>query len=524
MSKISQKLKNLPIEPGCYLFKNKQEEVIYIGKAKNISKRVKSYFRKNLDEKTGQLAAAVADVDFFVTDNELEAFLLEAKLIRDRQPKYNLKLKGGVRYAYIKISAEKFPRLETVRSFGRHDKVFGPFVLSQVRQDLIRLANILFKLKSDNRQPVKVGSRYKIRCSTAPWTRLVSEREYKKDVAKAELLLKGKTFDLIKKLKKEMQGFSADRQFELAKIRRDQISALRNLTQKQTVQLRTAYDQDVINYIKTADTFFVQLFNINKGVVSGRLEFKFSLDKVSQKPADFLAEFISQYYYSHEIPQEIIIPDNLASRSILVEYLTKLAGRQVNIIVPQKGDKLRLLELVRKNIAANLKRGDSALFNLQLGLGLAHLPQVIECFDVSNLGDSNIVGSMVNFKNGLSDKNSYRRFKIKWQRGQSDFAAIREIIFRRYYRLKIENAKFPDLILVDGGKPQLTAASQALKRLGLSLPVAALAKKQEELFLVGKIDSIKLAKQSDALRLIQKIRDEAHRFGIAYQRSLRRIN
>src|SRR3989338_1916123 len=347
MSSLSHKLAYLSNNPGCYLFKNKASKIIYIGKARNLKKRVKSYWQKNSEDiKIRKLVEEIADFDFIITDTEVEALLLEAKLIKENQPKYNMELKGGVRYAYIKITNEDFPRLETARTFKRSDKIYGPFALASTRKNLIRLANSLFKLRTEKRKSDQVGNKYRIRCSTAPWLRLVTKEEYQRDIAKAEMLLKGETKNLIKELEEEMNNFSQDQQFELAKLRRDQIQALENLAQEQKVQLRKAYDQDVISYVKLANKFVVQLFNINKGVVSGRKEFKFKI----HRSEEFLFDFLTQYYYSNEIPQEIIIPAKIKDQKILENYLTKLSGRKTEITIPQKGDKLKLLELVKKNI------------------------------------------------------------------------------------------------------------------------------------------------------------------------------
>ncbi|OGY53584.1 MAG: excinuclease ABC subunit C [Candidatus Buchananbacteria bacterium RIFCSPLOWO2_01_FULL_46_12] len=538
MSILSQKLKNSPHQPGCYLFKNRPGKIIYIGKAKDLKKRVSSYFRKNLEYKTQKLSEEIFDVDFFVTDSEVEALLLEAKLIKENQPKYNLELKGGVRYAYIKITSEQFPRLETVRLFKRQDKIFGPFAIADNRKSLISLANELFKLRTSKERVVKIAQRYRIRCSVPPFIRLTTPEEYQKDVEKAALLLAGKMDHLISSLQAEMRQYSGQNNFELAKLRRDQIKALVQLSEKQKIERRKNYDQDVINFLISLNKFVVQLFNINKGVVSGRKEFRFPLAKVNADPSVALADFISQYYYSNEIPQEIIIPQKVKNQKALGVYLTKLAGRKTELTVPQKGDKVLLLGLVKKNLVSALKRGDSALAELQDKLSLPAFPSVIECFDVSNLGANQIVGSMVYFKDGRPDKNNYRRFKIKWpayvptasglrrvnnaqKQQQSDFDAMHEIVYRRYARLVTEKTALPNLVLIDGGKPQLSAARQALKQLGLQIPLAALAKKQEELYLPGRSFSLRLNRTSGALKLVQRIRDEAHRFAIGYHRLLR---
>lgn len=518
------KLKNLPTKPGCYLFKNSAKKIIYIGKAKNIRKRVASYFKPELiDYKTRELISEATGLDFIITSNELEALLLEARLIKEHQPKYNIRLKTGVQYAYIRITDELFPRLETARTISKKDKVFGPFVSGQTRKELIWLANILFKLRTSKVKPRQVGKTYYIRISTHPWLRQVTAEEYAEDIKKAELLLRGNNRELIGQLQLEMRKFSDRKEYELALAKREQIKALQDLADKQKIYLSKSYDQDVINYIATDKFVVIQIFNIYKGVVSGRKEFKLPAAGYLDKP-QVISDFIKQYYFVQEIPQEIIIPEKIQEQKLIEKYLSKRAGRIVKIFVPARGDKLKLLQLLKENILASLKTGDSSLFELQNVLNLPNLPRVIECFDVSNIGSKNMVGSMVNFSDGRLDKNNYRRFKIKTVRGQSDFDSMKEIIFRRYYRLKIENTPMPDLIMVDGGRPQLSAARLALRKLNIRIPIIALAKKEEEIFTLGRSEPIKLSRRSVALKLIQRIRNEAHRFAINYHRLLRSKN
>src|SRR3989344_3141896 len=521
MSSTVVQLKQLPTTPGCYLFKNKAGTILYIGKAKNLHNRVRSYFHGAHDSKTMQLATQVVGIDFIVTDNEVEALLLEARLIKQHQPKYNIELKGGVRYAYIRLTNEEFPRLESVRLFKRTDTVFGPFAVGFARKNLINIANSLFKLRVGKRKPVRVGSRHMIRCSVPPWKRIITSDEYAADVARAKLLLSGKRQELISTLESEMRQYSKNNQFELAKIRRDQSLALKQLAIEQKVDLQKAFDQDVINFVRLQSSVEMQLFNITRGVVSNRKQLTISLPNPNIDTASLLNNFLTQFYFTNDIPQEIIVPEKVTERSVVEQFLSKLSGRPVKIVVPIRGEKRKLLELVKKNVGATLKRGDSALFELQTRLGLPTLPRRIECFDVSNLGADSIVGSMVSFADGLPDKDNYRKFKIRWQIGQSDFDAMHEIIFRRYRRVKEDGLIKPDLILIDGGKPQLTAGRTALKALELQIPIAALAKKQEELFLPFKRYSIRIPRSSPALQLLQKIRDEAHRFAVTYHRLLR---
>lgn len=511
---IQQKIKSLPGQPGCYLYHGGRGEIIYIGKAKNLRKRVSSYFQKiDHDPKTRALVAAIRDLEFIVTDSELEALFLEARLIKDHQPKYNIDLKSGTRYAYIRITDEEFPRLETARTVSPRDTVFGPFASGTDRQRLIRLANDVFALRARKNKPVQVGERFQILTSVPPWKRWVTREEYQRDVANATLLLKGKSTELRDQLLQEMNQFSKREQFELARLRRDQLQALDALGQRQKIQLKKSYNQDVIDLVQTPKQTVIQMFTITKGVVSGRKQFTFA--------PTTLHDFIRQYYYTHEIPQEIIVPELPSEQRLLEQYVSQLAERQVNIIVPVRGEKKALLDLVHKNVVAGLVHGDAAVFELQTALHLPALPRRIECFDISNLGSTDMVASMVTFVDGVAHKSHYRRFKIRTLRGQSDVDAMGEVVYRRFVGELATSLPKPDLVLVDGGKAQLGAALESFKRLGITLPIVALAKKQEELFLPGKRYPVQLPRTSAALKLVQRVRDEAHRFAITYHRLLR---
>lgn len=523
MKTLKQKIKDAPKDPGCYLFKNARGKVIYIGKAKSLKKRVSSYFKKDVvDAKTKDLVKQIADVEFIITDNEVEALLLEAGLIRQHKPKYNIELKEGVRYAYIKVTDEDFPRLEVTRVIKPGDKVFGPYTSGLARSNAMRLANQLFKLRVGRKKPRQVGDEYHYRSSSVPFLQKMTQEQYQENVEKAVMLLKGDTAELIKELEKEMRKYSKERKYELAKLRRDQMLALEAMQVRQKVQLTKRYNQDILNFTETPDKIIVQLFTVDKGIISGRKEFK--LAKLPGRTVDQqVSEFIRQYYYTNDIPQEVVVPVKFEDKSVIEKYLTKLAGHKVVFTIPQRGDKKKLLELVKKNIDINLKAGDAALFELQQALKLRKLPRVIEGFDISNLGPTGVVASMVQFRDGKPDKNNYRKFKIKSFKGQSDFDAMKEVVFRRYYRITKEKSELPDLIMVDGGKPQLSAARQSLKELGLqNVPLISLAKKQEEIYTLGSKFPLRLSKKSAALKLLQRVRDEAHRFAIAFQRSQRK--
>jgi excinuclease ABC subunit C len=521
MFNFKEKLARTPKQPGCYIFKNESGRIVYIGKARNLRNRVKWYFQaENQIGKTKELAEEIFAVEFFVTDNEVEALLLESALIKKHQPKYNIQLKSGVRYAYLKITKEKFPRLVTERYVKKGDEIYGPYTSGQARQETIRLADRLFRLRINKRMSKNDLIHGRIRLATSPWREIVSEEEYAERIEAVRLLLKGQTAELIKKLEAEMRSYSAQLNYEMAKIRHQQIMALQNISQKQKIDLRRHYDQDVINYLELSDKLVIQLFNINKGIISGRKEFKIKIH-LPRPAIESFSDFLHQYYYTNDIPQEIIIPAKLSEQKLLEAYFAKLAKHPVKITVPLRGDKIKLLALVKKNLDLHLRAGESGLLELQARLGLAVLPRVIECFDVSNLGSTGVVGSLVQFRDGRPDKNNYRRFKIRTFTGQSDFAAVKEIVYRRYYGLIKQRGEFPDLIMVDGGKPQLSAANRSLRQLNLNIPLMALAKREEEIFILNRSYPIRLDKRSDGLKLIQRIRDEAHRFAVNYQRILR---
>ena len=522
MSLLAHNIKNAPRQPGCYLFKDRRGEIIYIGKAKDLRPRVSWYFKKeNQVDKTAELVRRINNVEFIITDSELEALLLEAQLIRQHQPKYNVDLKAGVRYAYLMVTNEKFPRLMVTRTPHKRDKVFGPYTSGLARQEILRLAIRLFKLRTGKRLQKRDEAAGRIRLATAPWKEEITPAMYAQRVSSVELLLKGQSAELIEKLNREMKQFSSAGNFEQAKERRDQIFALQSISEKQKVQLRKHYDQDVINYVALPEKIVIQLFHINRGVISGRKEFRLPLP-YEASIQDHLASFITQYYYANDIPHEILVPSNISDRALVEKYLAKLVGHAVSVNVPMRGNRKKLLALVQKNLEASVNVGDASLYELQRVLHLTASPRVIECFDISNLGATGVVASMVQFRDATPDKNNYRRFKIKTVTGQSDFDAMHEVVYRRYRRLKDEKNPLPDLVMVDGGKPQLSAARKALKELGLTLPLIALAKREEEIFQLGNPYPLRLLKTSRALMLLQRIRDEAHRFAITYQRVVRR--
>lgn len=511
-------LKNLPSNPGCYIYKDSQGKIIYIGKAKNLKKRVSSYFQKNdHDAKTQELVSHISTIDFMVTDSELEALLLESKLIKLHRPKFNIDLKDSEKYAYLKITNEPFPRLLTARTREKDGaKYFGPYQDGATRELTGKVARQVFKIRTcGERLPKHPCLQLYIGRCDAPCINKINEQDYNSNIKKAELFLKGETKQIIHDLEEEMRQFSSRQNFEKAKERRDQVKALIRIGQTQKVLLLKEYNEHFINFVDLAEQTVIQVFEVEKGAITAKHEFR------PAKTPDTLRQFITQYYLNNTIPDQIVLPHIPQDKELIEQYLTKLKNRPVQIIKPEKGTKLKILEMVRTNILMSIRQETPALIDLRQKLFLSAVPNVIECFDISNIQGNWVVGSMVQFRGGEPDKNNYRRFKIKTVQGQNDFASMAEIVRRRYIKLKNYNQPLPDLIVIDGGKGQLSAAFEELSKLDLKIPIISLAKKFEEIYTVGSSSPLLLSKKEDSLKLLQRIRDEAHRFAIAYHTLVR---
>jgi len=517
--------KNFPHKPGCYIYKDKNGQVIYVGKAKDLQKRIAQYFvKKELDPKTRLLVKNIVDVEFITTDNEVEALLLEQSLIHQYQPKYNIDLRGDIRYAYIKVTDEKFPRLITARKITKGGRYYGPYTEGSARRLILKTLGDIFKIRTCNQMPKKVCLQYHIGRCTGPCQGFITELDYLFNIKNAERLLKGETRDIIADLSRRMTSASARQQYELAKNYRDQISAIKLIEEKQKIDVPKNFDQDVLNWLVVGNRIYFQLFNIDKGVITSRHKFSFGYyDGVVE-------DFIKQYYSINFIPREIIVPEKLNEQNLIVKYLQETKAKKftvsymprVDLTVPIKGEKLKLLELVKNNLEINLGL-EPGVVDLQSKLELEKLPKVIEFLDVSTLQGKYNAGAMIQMNNGRFNKNEYRKFKIKWSLAQDDFAMIYEIVLRRYYRLVKEKSKLPDLIVIDGGRGQLNSALKALNELKLKIDVCSLAKREEEIYLPNKTQPLKLDKKIAGLKLLIKGRDEVHRFVIKYHRQLRKL-
>ena len=540
--KLEERMASLPQSCGVYLFKDASGKILYVGKAANLAQRVKSYFQlPSLTPKLGALASQVRDVDYKVTDNEVEALLLECNLIKEYHPRYNVSLKDDKRYPYLKITKEEFPRIfvtRKVKSDGA--RYFGPYTNARAIRQTLKLLKTLFPIRTCKRKiglrPQAAGSRlqkpclnYHIKRCFAPCAGKIGREDYRKVADEVGLFLKGERSALIKSLEKRMKGAKESLKFEEAIILRDQIQSLEKISARQKVVSTRPIDQDVMAFALGPDSACSQIFFIRKGKLIGGEHFFFKGIK-DKSEEEILTPLVKQYYYNATyIPKEVVLQNEIEEKELIKSYLGKKGKRRVRLIVPRKGDKLKLIKLAERNArlaliqkySASQQMKEETLGELQRTLGLRDLPFRIEAFDISNISGTLATGSLVVFRGGEPDKNEYRRFRIKRTRGVDDYAMMAEVVERRYRRLLKERKIMPDLILVDGGKGQLSAALKVLKRLKIKLPIAALAKEYEHLFIPGKSLPIVLAKNSSALYLLKQIRDEAHRFALAYHRKLR---
>ncbi|KAF5428146.1 excinuclease ABC subunit C [Candidatus Methanophagaceae archaeon] len=504
---------NLPDNPGCYLFKDDSGRIIYVGKAKNLQKRVKSYFQNtDFDPKTAVMVQKIDSVDFIVTDTEVEALILENNLIKKNSPKYNIDLRDSKRYAYIKLTHEKFPRLLIARRRDATGRFFGPFVSATSRDYILAALKKTFQLRTCKRMPKKPCLRHQIDLCRAPCIGKIGSAEYSDRIRMVELILKGKTDELIKTKTRAMKDASDSLDFERALELRNQIAAIEKLKERQNMELTKRYDEDIINYIISNERVCLILFNIYKGTLENKQEFEF------EHSDNFLEEFLVQYYSVNTVPNELILPEEVDES--LHAFLKAKKGRKVAVKVPKIGEKKQLLDLVLKNIELVFFSDFEKLDDLKDAFQLPDTPVVIECFDISHFSGTSTVGSMVQFRNAKPDKSNYRRFRIKTVEGIDDTKAIAEVVRRRYTRLVKEESELPDLIIIDGGAGQLNSAILELKKLGLRVPVIAIAKKFEDVYMSGLTFPVRLDRRSKALKLIQQVRDEAHRFAVGYSRLL----
>ncbi|HEV8129620.1 MAG TPA: excinuclease ABC subunit UvrC, partial [Acidobacteriota bacterium] len=524
--------------PGVYLFKNSDGKVVYIGKAKNLRTRVRSYFQHGrfADLKTDTMVAEVQDLEFLVTDSELEAFMLESNLVKRNEPRYNVRLKDDKRFLMIKLTVnEPYPRvLLTRRAANDGALYFGPYQPASLARNTIKLINRHFQLRTCDIEIDGKSARpcleYDIKRCLGPCVAgLCAGEDYAAAVQDVILLLQGKNEELAASLEQKMLAAAEENRFEAAAFYRDRLIMVRDLARTQRMINNRLDDVDVFAYYQEGSRITLQLLTLREGKILGKKEF-FWEDALSFQPAQFLREALQQFYVSGTfIPAEIYLPVPIEDQELMEAWLAERSGRRVHIRIPSRGEKRQLIDFAAKNAKiafdARFKISRSgkahALQQLQETLDLPQLPVRIEAFDISNIQGNETVASMVVCIDGVMDKSEYRKFKVQTVTGPDDFASMREVVYRRYRKLTSENRPLPDLVLIDGGKGQLHAAAEALDKLNLDIALASIAKREEIIFVRGWDDPVILEKTSSVLHLIQEIRDESHRFAVTYHRKRR---
>lgn len=517
---------NLPKKPGVYIMRGANDEIIYIGKAKNLINRVRSYFREKLDRpKTQILMSHFDSLEYIVTNSEKEALILEATLIKKHRPRYNVQLKDDKRYPYVKITNEKYPRLIITRNITKNGIYYGPFTDVTSVKKTVKFLKSLFKIRTcRNMDGPCLNSQ--IDLCYAPCSGEISKEEYDEIINKIDLFFQGKYSVIVKNLKKEMAEAAENEQFEKAAVLRDQITSIEEIMEKQFVDLvDDDLDQDVIAIAPNDNEVVVIIMPIRNGKIVGRDDFLMSGSQYESN-SEILFAFIQQYYgFNRHIPKQILLNEPIDDTELLEEWLSDLRGNKVYIKVPMKGVKLRLVNMAQKNaeiIKHQKKAMENSLIELKKYLKLDKLPRIIEGYDISNISGKFAVGSKVSFKDAKPNKKKYKRFKIETP-GPNDFAMMKELLTRRLKM--IDTDEEPDLIVIDGGKGQLGMACEVLDELNLAhIPIIGLAKEFEEIYIPNSKRPIIIPKNNKALHLLQQVRDESHRFAITYHRKLRSDN
>jgi excinuclease ABC subunit C len=547
-------LSKLPDRPGVYLMKDARGDVVYVGKAQSLRSRVRSYWQKHGDygdvHRIREVIDRVADVEYTLTDSVSEALLLEANLIKRYRPRFNVRLKDDKSYPYIKITlGDDFPRIERTRKLlNDGSRYFGPYASASSVDESMNLVRRLFPFRTctiDIRDGVRALQRpcllYHIKRCQGPCIQAISKEAYRADVAQVELFLEGRQETLVKALVGEMQAAADRDDFERAAVLRDKVRAIERTMESQKMAAFARTELDLVGLARQDSQAAVQLFAIRNGKLIGRDVYL--LDAAREASDDEVIEgFLLQYYArATSVPSQVFVPRQLSEAGDVEAFLAGRRGGPVHLHVPQRGEKRELMQLATRNAGETLAREQArwladqgktlaALEELGDALGLGGPPLRIECYDISNFQGRESVGSMVVFEDGKPRSGEYRRFRIKSVSGPNDFASHQEVLRRRFRRAtsgeegneEERRWKLPDLVIVDGGRGQVSAAQAVLDELGLhEMPLAGLAKEREELFLPNRSEPVVLPPTSSALYLVQRIRDEAHRFAITYHRDLR---
>jgi excinuclease ABC subunit C len=536
---LTEKLETLPVRPGVYMFKDGEGHVLYVGKARVLRDRVRSYFQagRPIDPQRGDMVSQISDLDLVVTDTEMEALALENNFIKRHQPRFNILLRDDKNHPYLKLTLdEEYPRIYVVRRVAEDGNAYGgPYIPAKLGRRTASMVHRIFGIRScketlNGRRP-RPCLQYQIKRCLAPCVaEICSLDRYHQAAQDARLFLEGRTDEVVKSLRAQMDAAAEDSRFEEAATLRDHIRALDRLEAPQKITTTDIDERDLFGAHVEWDRGALQVFSVREGKVVGREGYL--VHRVAE-PERFLSSAIQQYYADGQryVPREVLVPAEIPDRGLLEDWLSALRGSQVRIRIPQRGEKVRLLELVVRNarLAFDLEwrhprtQSQEILRGLQDLLQLEVEPRRIECFDISNIQGSDVVASMVVFEDGLAKKSDYRKFRVRGIGDvPDDFASMREVVGRRYRRLLEEGKELPDLVLIDGGKGQLSAATEALAELGLGdQPVASLAKREELIFVPGRDEPVALPRSSPVLQFVQRVRDEAHRFAIGFHRQTR---
>jgi excinuclease ABC subunit C len=577
---LTDKIRTIPLRPGVYLYKNAEGEVIYVGKAKNLRARVRSYFQEGVGEanaKTGSLLREAVDVDYIVVDNNKEALALENNLIKQKKPRFNILLRDDKTYPYIKLTlGERFPRVYVTRRLRKDgSNYYGPYFPGNLAYrivDLIHRSFLVPSCKVDlTRYHLRPCLQFYIKRCLGPCVQdLTTPQAYLEAVHDVQLLLEGRQTDLAKSLRVRMDEAAGQQEYERAARYRDMISTVAQLQEKQRMAAAEGDDQDVFGYHYENDMLAVNVFHLRGGKILDRREFFWdelpetaapvaeeitATDGAQPPPAasalsaaesghgpqtslfhpgEFFSALMKQVYIDQQyVPRNILAPVDFEDRTELEELLSEKRGSKVEILVPQRGEKRSLIDLAAQNAKQSFDQrfrvmkpqAKAVQEALQDALGLPDPPKRIECFDISHIQGAETVASMVVWEDGKMNKSEYRKFIVRTVTGVDDFASMREVVTRRYKRLRDENQTFPSLVLVDGGLGQLHAAAQSLEELGITnQPLAAIAKKEEIIYVFGQEDDpVVLDRHSPVLHLVQMVRDESHRFAVTFHRKRRQM-
>ncbi len=527
MSEIQEKLKLLPDDPGVYIMLNKDGNVIYVGKARVLKNRVRQYFHSSLKtEKVAAMVANIADFYYIITKSEIDALSLENNLIKKYKPKYNILLKDDKTYPYIKVSvSEKFPSFTVTRKLKKGSRYFGPYMGGVRVRDVLEIVNMAYGVRTCytpvGEKPKKPCLNYHIHRCPAPCAHLISAMRF----------LDGDEGNVEALLKEKMNAYAAAEEFELAIDCRNKLEMLSKIALKRITALNRDINADVIAYVSNKLYSAVNILITRRGIMQGASTF--AVENASSD-GEALTSFISQYYANHQLPDELIVQD-FAESALLEEFFRQTYSKAVSVLTPKQGVRRQLLDMAENNAAEYLEKAIdrirhkedmtvNACLHLQEELGLSRYPRRMECYDISNISGVDKVGSMVVFIDGEADRSQYRRFRIKTVEGADDFASLREVLRRRLAKLGTEEEEHfpkPDLVIIDGGKGQLSAVKGIFDEAGVSgIDLISLAKREEEVFTVGSREGILLDKRDYSLKMLQRIRDEAHRFAITFFRSI----